>query len=145
MKFRNVDVEESQPLDRWPAEAIETLIDRGRHSDWVRLAAAIRTSPWGPAARTAESVAAWGEHPGADVLVLDAISDARQAWDDHARLRYAKQIRSWRRSAGMTQRQLAQLAGTSSTRLSAYENARVAPTTEVLGRIERAAGAGSAE
>jgi len=33
-------------------------------------------------------------------------------------------------------RALAQLAGTSASRLSNYENAKVAPTTDVLGRIE---------
>ncbi len=137
MRFRNIDLDPTRPLDEWPAEAIETLMDRGVHSDWSRLVATIRDNPWGPAARTAESVAHWGTHPGVDVLVLDAVAGARRSWDVQARRRYAERIRSWRHQAGLTQRQLAELAGTSASRLSAYENARVAPTTDVLGRIEQ--------
>ncbi len=135
--FRNVDVDPSRPLDEWPAEAIEILIDRGKRSDWSRLVAAIRDNPWGPAARTAASVARWEEHDGVDVLVLDAVAEARRSWDARARRRYAERIRDWRRQAGLTQRELAELVGTSASRLSAYENARVAPTTDVLGRIEQ--------
>ncbi len=137
MRFRNVEVDESRPLDQWPAEAIETLIDRGVRSDWKRLVAAIGANPWGPAARTAETVAGWGEHGGIDVLILDAVAGARRTWNEYARRRYADRIRAWRLEAGLTQRQLAALVGTSPSRLSAYENARVAPTTDVLGRIEQ--------
>ncbi|CAN5197905.1 hypothetical protein BH24ACT1_BH24ACT1_07470 [soil metagenome] len=137
MKFRNVDLDRSRPLDEWPAEAIETLIDRGTLSDWKQLVEAICGNPWGPAARTAETVARWGEHQGVDMLVVDALDAARTSWDNQARHRYANCIRSWRIEAGLTQRQLAELVGTSASRLSAYENARVAPTSVVLGRIER--------
>ena len=35
-------VDSGQPLDSWPAEAIETPIDRGALSDWRRLVQAIR-------------------------------------------------------------------------------------------------------
>lgn len=118
-------------------EAARTLIDRGTRSDWMHLAAAIRSNPWGPAARTAEAVAHWGEHDGVDVLVLDAIAASRTSWDDRARRRYANRIRSWRTEAGLTQSQLADLVGTSASRLSAYENAKVAPTSVVLGCIEQ--------
>jgi hypothetical protein len=33
VRFRNVDVVTSRPLDEWPAEAIETVIDRGTRTD----------------------------------------------------------------------------------------------------------------
>ena len=137
MRFRNVDVDTSRPLDEWPAEAIETVIDRGSRTDWARLVAAIDASPWGPAARTAEAVAQWGEHYGVDALMLDAIARARKRCDARARRRYADQLRSLRASAGLSLRELAMLAGTSASRLSDYENAKVAPTTDVLGRIEQ--------
>jgi hypothetical protein len=87
MRFRNVEVDQSRPLDQWPAEAIETLIDRGVCSDWKRLVAAIGASPWDPAARTAETVAGWGEHGGIDLLILDAVPVARRTWNEHARRR----------------------------------------------------------
>jgi len=134
--FRNVDVDPSRPLDEWPAEAIEILIDRGMRSDWARLIAAIEANPWGTASRTAENVASWSEHYGIDILVLDTVAQSRRSCDDRARRKYESRLRGLHKEAGLTLRELAQLAGTSASRLSEYENAKVAPTTDVLGRIE---------
>lgn len=139
LRFRNLDFDSTASLDEWPAEAIETLIDRGSLSDWSRLAQAIRRNPWGPAARTAETVVAWGEHYGADPLIAEVIRFAREHLALRGRAEYAAQIRSWRAQTGMTLRQFAQAAGTSASRLSDYENAKVAPTTDVLGRLSHVA------
>ncbi len=139
LQFRNLDFDSTAPMDDWPAEAIETVIDRGSLSDWRRLAHAIRRSPWGPAARTAEIVSAWGEHYGVDALMSSVICDAREEVARRGRADYAAQIRSWRTQTGMTLRQFAQAAGTSASRLSDYENAKVAPTTDVLGRLNHVA------
>jgi DNA-binding transcriptional regulator YiaG len=138
-RFRNLDFDTTQPLDQWPAEAIETIIDRGSLSDWRQLAEAIRRNPWGPAARTTETITAWGEHYGADALLNNAIRHARQDITRQGRAEYAAQIRRWRTQSGMTLRQLARAAGTSASRLSDYENAKVAPTTDVLARLKHAA------
>ncbi len=135
MRFRNLDFDTAAPLDRWPAEAIETVIDRGSLSDWRELAEAIRGNPWGPAARTAETVAGWGEHYGVDALMIGVIRNARERVTREGRAEYASQIRAWRTQTGMTLRQFARAAGTSASRLSDYENAKVAPTTDVLGRL----------
>ena len=139
MLFRNLDFDSNQPIDLWPAEAIETVIDRGSLSDWRRLARAIRRNPWGPAARTAEAIAGWGEHYGVDALMSGVIRHARDDVTRQGRAEYAAQIRSWRMQAGMTLRQFARAAGTSASRLSDYENAKVAPTTDVLGRLSHVA------
>jgi DNA-binding transcriptional regulator YiaG len=138
-RFRNVEFDPAAPVDQWPAEAIETLIDRGSLSDWRTLAAAIRLNPWGPAARTAETVVSCGEHYGADALIANVIRHAREEFDLTGRRQYAEQIRAWRIGAGLTLRQFARAAGTSASRLSDYENAKVAPTTDVLGRLQRIA------
>jgi transcriptional regulator with XRE-family HTH domain len=135
MRFRNLDLDTTQPMDSWPAEAIETVLDRGSLSDWRRLAHAIRSNPWGPAARTAETVAGWGEHYGADALITSVIRHAREDLTHRGRADYAAQIRSWRIQSSMTLHQFALAAGTSASRLSDYENAKVAPTTDVLGRL----------
>jgi DNA-binding transcriptional regulator YiaG len=140
VRFRNLDFDLTLPLDEWPAEAIETVIDRGSLSDWRRLAAAIRRNPWGPAARTAETVTSWGEHYGVDALIADVIRCSREDVALRGRAQYARQIRSWRARTGMTLRQFALAAGTSASRLSDYERAKVAPTTDVLGRLEYVAG-----
>ena len=133
--FRNVEFDEHAPIDRWPAEAIETLIDRGSLSDWRRLASAIRRNPWGPAARTVEAISDWGEHYGVDALTAEVVRRAREDVDHGARAAYAREIRAWRQGTGMSLREFARLAGTSPSRLSGYEHAKVAPTTDVLGRI----------
>jgi DNA-binding transcriptional regulator YiaG len=133
--FRNVDFDRAAPLDLWPAEAIETMIDRGSLSDWRRLAEAIRSNPWGPAARTTETVAGWGEHYGVDALLARVIRRARGEITRRGREAYAEQIRTWRAGTGMSLREFAREAGTSASRLSDYENAKVAPTTDVLGRL----------
>jgi DNA-binding transcriptional regulator YiaG len=101
---------------------------------------AIRHNPWAPAARTAETVVGWGEHYGVDALISGVITHAREDVTLQGRAEYAAQIRAWRTQSGMTLRQLARAAGTSASRLSAYENAKVAPTTDVLGRLSHAAG-----
>lgn len=145
VRFRNIDFDPRMPLDRWPAEAIETLIDRGVLSDWRRLARAIRRNPWGPAARTTENVVAWGEHYGVDALLAEVIRGARADVALQGRAEYAAKIRSWRAQTGMTLRDFAQAAGTSASRLSDYENAKVAPTTDVLGRLGHVAATHSPE
>jgi DNA-binding transcriptional regulator YiaG len=135
VRFRNLDINATEPMDHWPAEAIETLIDRGSLSDWRQLAEAIRRNPWGPAARAAETVVGWGEHYGIDALMSRVILHARTDISQRGRAEYAAQIRSWRIQSGMTLRQFAHAAGTSASRMSDYENAKVAPTTDVLGRL----------
>jgi len=139
VRFRNVDFDQAAPMDEWPAEAIETVIDRGALSDWRQLADAIRRNPWGPAARTTENVVSWGEHYGVDALMSHVIRRAREEVARRGRAEYAAQIRSWREQTGMTLRQFARAAGTSAPRLSDYENAKVAPTTDVLGRLSHVA------
>lgn len=135
VQFRNVDVDAGGPVDAWPAEAIETVIDRGSLADWRVLAAAIRRDPWGPAARTAERIVSYGEHYGVDALIGGVIARARHEVEMSGRRQYANQIRSWRAETGLSLREFARAAGTSASRLSAYENAKVAPTTDVLGRL----------
>lgn len=139
LRFRNVDVDPTDPVDTWPDEAIETALDRGSLSDWRRLAEAIRSDPWGSLARTVENVAGWDEHYGVDPLMLRLVARARRNVDGAARARYADVIRAARQRTGLSLRAFARLAGTSPSRLSDYENARTAPTTDVLGRIERVA------
>jgi transcriptional regulator with XRE-family HTH domain len=69
--------------------------------------------------------------------MLEAIARARKRRDAGARRRYADRLRSLRVQAGLSLRELAELAGTSASRPSDYANAKVAPTTDVLGRIEQ--------
>ncbi len=139
VSFRNLEFDQHEPLDRWPAEAIEIVIDRGSIGDWRRLAEAIRASPWGPAARNAENVISWGGHYGIDLSLARVIEQARADVARHGREHYAERIRAWRAQTGMSLREFSRLAGTSAPRLSDYERAKVAPTTDALGRLEHVA------
>lgn len=139
LRFRNLDVDPSEPVETWPDEAVEQALDRGSLSDWRRIVDVIRADPWGRVARTTEAIIGWGEHDGVDALMRRAIDVARHDVDAAAREGYAAVIRDLRRATGLSMRAFARLVGTSASRLSDYENARTAPTTEVLGRIERIA------
>ena len=55
-------------------------------------------------------------------------------------MRAHRVLREARRRAGLTQRLLAQRAGTSHSTLAAYESGAKVPSTETLDRIVRAAG-----
>jgi DNA-binding transcriptional regulator YiaG len=136
ISFRNVDVDETAPLDTWPSEAIEILVDRGNLSDWRRLARAFAGDPWGPLARTVEEIIALDCHYGVDRILERILQRERERRTLIGRRRYADHLRSLRRSAGLSMRELAAAAGTSAARISDYENARVAPTTDVLARLE---------
>ena len=136
VSFRNVDVDIGDPFDTWPLEAIEILIDRGSLSDWRRLAAALAQDPWGPLARTVEEIVRLDCHYGVDRILERILARERERSTLDGRRRYADRLRSLRRSAGLSMRELAAAAGTSAARISDYENARVAPTTDVLARIE---------
>ena len=63
----------------------------------------------------------------------------RRAFTRVGRRRHADRIRSLRAATGLSLRAFARRAGTSAARLSDYENAKTAPTTDVLGRIEAVA------
>jgi DNA-binding transcriptional regulator YiaG len=81
----------------------------------------------------------WGEPYGVDRLIARVIRLAREDIARRGRAEYAAQIRAWRKQSGMTLRDFARAAGTSASRLCDYENAKVAPTTDVLGRLSYAA------
>lgn len=83
--------------------------------------------------------AAGEDHPQRARGIETGIRHAREDIGLTGRARYAAQICSWRVQSGMTLRQIARAAGTSASRLSDYENAKVAPTTDVLARLQHAA------
>jgi DNA-binding transcriptional regulator YiaG len=139
VNFRNVDVDPSTSPDTWPMEAIETVIDRGSLHDWRRLTAAARANPWGPAARAVQEIASWEDHGGVARLLGHVVDAERRRLTAAGRRRHADHLRSLRTATGRSLRDFAPLVGTSAQRLSAYENAKVSPTTDVVGRIEAVA------
>jgi len=139
LRFRNVDADPADPPDQWPMEAVLTAVERGALADWRRLADATRADPWGPTARSLLEIAGWGEPGGVAQLLAGIVRDERERLILEGRRRHAERIRALRKATGLTLKEFARRVGTSPSRLSAYENARVSPTTDVLGRIEAAA------
>ena len=137
--FRNVDADPAAPPDEWPMEAVATAVERGSLGDWRRLAAAVRADPWGPTARALADIAGWEDADGVARLLGGIVDAERERVTLAGRRRHADRLRELRRSTGLTLQDFARRAGTSPTRLSAYENARVSPTTDVLGRLESVA------
>ncbi|MFP5331992.1 MAG: helix-turn-helix domain-containing protein [Acidimicrobiia bacterium] len=138
-RIRHVEFDPTAPVDSWPAEAIEALLDRGGVDDWHVLATEIRRSPWGRVARIVEQIIGWEEHGSVDVLMRTILGAARAAVAERGRKAYAAHVRALRKGTGMSLKDFAALAGTSAARLSAYERGLTAPTTDVLGRLEHAA------
>ena len=136
---RHVEFDRHAPVESWPAEAIEALLDRGGVDDWHMLATEIRRSPWGRVARIVEQIIGWNDHGSVDVLMGSIVEGARADVTEDGRGRYAAHVRALRERTGLSLRQFASLAGTSAARLSAYERGLTAPTTDVLARLEHAA------
>lgn len=136
--FRNVDFDVDAPLDEWPTEAIETVLDRGSLADWGRLATAIRAFPWGSAARRTEMLAAARQRYGSDIAFSRLVERCRQDVVAADRLRRGNELREMRCSAGLSLRRLADLCGVSAANLSRYENGHASPTTDTLARIHHA-------
>lgn len=139
VRFRNVDVDSNAGHDEWPFEAVLALVERGVLSDWRQVAATISSNPWGPCARAIEEIISWQENYGVDRLFEAIIDRARYDADAASRVEYGRRIRATRTSLGMTMREFARLVGTSPARLASYESGKVAPTVNVLGRVDRAA------
>ncbi len=136
VRFRNVDVDLDASPDSWPMEAVQTILERGTLRDWRVLAAAIRRNPWGTCARNVATVSSWGENAGVDALFGRLIDGAQAHHTVQGRQRHAARVRALRQSTGLSLRQFAVEVGTSAATLSAYENAKVAPTTDTIARIE---------
>lgn len=134
-----IDGSPDEPVETWHAEGIEAALERGVLSDWRRVAAAVRSDPWGRVARVVEEISGRGELYGVDALMQRVVASARREVDAAARARYAGVVREARARTSLSLREFARLAGTSASRLCEYERARTAPTTEVLGRIEHVA------
>lgn len=137
-KHRNVGFDDSLSLHDWPAEAIADLVERGTLTDWRNLAAALDEEPWGRVADVITALAESGHTIGN--LLHEIVERRRRHINEMARRRYAELIAETRRATGLSMREFAARVGTSASRLSDYENAKVSPTGEVIGRIEEIAG-----
>lgn len=140
LAFRNVDASPDDPVAEWPAEAIQTTLERGSLTYWRRLAEAIRAEPWGPVARRVEAVLAYSRPYGVAEAMERVIADARDATEADERRAVAAEISRLVDESGLTRAEFASRVGTSASRLSTYVNGKVTPSASLLLRMRRATG-----
>ena len=137
LQFRNVDASPSDPVDTWPYEALVTAIERGLVPDWQPIFAEIRQNPWGSVARRIDHYLTYAPSGGVTTLFRLAVASAREDCEAEERADVAERVRSAIASSGLTAAQVADLIGTSASRLSTYATGSVCPSAHMLLRIER--------
>jgi len=145
LSFRNVDAEVDDPVETWPAEAVQTALERGGLMHWRRLAAAIRTDPWGPTARAVEQTLSFSRPYGVAPLMDQVLINARAGAESLERAQVAAEVRDLLAASGYTREEFASRIGTSASRLCTYLNGKVTPSAALvvrMRRVSRAAAAG---
>ena len=138
LTFRNVDAQVSDPISSWPQEALQAALERGDLSHWRRIAAEIRTSPWGRVARAVEEILTYSRPYGVAGLMERAIEAAHQQAARSEIEEVACRIRRLQESSGLSVSEFAGLVGTSRSRMSTYLAGKVVPSAAMLVRMERA-------
>lgn len=135
--FRNVDVAADLPVDRWPFEAIVTVVERGSITDWARLTRSVRSDPWGPVSRQVEEVLKFERPEGVAGLFERALASSRREAQDSERAEVAAEIDDLVRRSGLGAHEFADRIGTSASRLSTYRRGRVTPSAALMVRMRR--------
>ena len=137
LTFRNLAITPEAPVSQWPAEAVQTALERGDLADWHRLVAEIGAHPWGRTARQVEEVLSHSRPYGiADAMEL-ALSRARDRVEASERAAVAAEIGEAARRSGLSRAEFAAQIGTSASRLSTYASGKVVPSATLMVRIRR--------
>ena len=139
LRFRNVDVDPSEPVEAWPLEAVLAAIERGGLSHWRRLFRAVEAEPWGAVARNVEAALDLHEPYGTGTLLRRALEAVRDRARASEREEVKRRVEEAWRSSGLTQSEFAEAIGTSASRFSTYLHGSVVPSAALLVRMERLA------
>lgn len=104
----NADASPDDPIAEWPAEAIQTALERGSLRYWRRLAEAMER----------------------------VIADARETAEADERRAVAAEISRLVDESGLTRAEFASRIGTSASRLSTYVDGKVTPSASLLLRMK---------
>lgn len=140
LAFRNIDAQPGDPVAEWPFEGLTTAIERGALSDWRRIAAELRRSPWGRTAADLEHYASYAEPTGALTLLERALERAREQAEADDASAVASHVRALVDDSGLSRAEFAERAATSASRLSTYCTGKVTPSATLVKRFERVAG-----
>lgn len=137
LAFRNLAITPDAPVSQWPAEAVQTALERGDLADWHRLVVEIGAHPWGRTARQVDEVLSHSRPYGiADAMEL-ALSRARDRVEASERAAVAAEVGQAVRRSGLSRAEFAAQIGTSASRLSTYASGKVVPSATLMVRIRR--------
>jgi hypothetical protein len=134
LRFRNLAIDPSAPVEDWPEEGIQAALERGSITDYRRLAAAVRADPWGPVSRRIEHVLTYSRPYGSGALMRLVIDRYRTRAEAAAKAEVTRQLAEALAATGLTQAAFASRLGTSASRLSTYLSGEVTPSASFLVR-----------
>ncbi|HJQ01957.1 MAG TPA: helix-turn-helix transcriptional regulator [Jatrophihabitans sp.] len=137
LKFRNLDVDPAAPVSNWPDQGIQAALERGSLSDYRRIAAEIRSDPWGDVARRVERVLGYTNPYGTGALFRQVITNYRAQAEATARAEVARQLAAALAASGLSQAAFAARLGTSPSRMSTYLRGVVTPSASLLIRAQQ--------
>jgi DNA-binding transcriptional regulator YiaG len=142
LKFRNLEVDPSDPVEQWGPEGLLAAGDRGEVEDWARIYAAVDRDPYGDVAQTLlEDVAGTASTRGVAEIMVRHVHEARAQAHSRDKGEIARQVRALVAASGMSSADFARRIGTSASRLSTYANGRVTPNAALMLRMERVSNA----
>lgn len=136
--FRNVDASPDEAVEAWPLEAIQTTLERGSLEHWRRLAAAVKTQPWGPVARDLEEVLTYSRPYGVAKAMERVIERARLNAEAAERDAVAAEVKRLIEDSALSRQEFASRIGTSTSRLSTYATGKVVPPAALMVRMRAA-------
>ena len=139
LAFRNLTTSPDEPVARWPTEAVQAALERGDLADWHKIAAEIRSEPWGRTARQVEEVLSHSRPYGIAEAMESVLSRARERAEAAERAAVAAEIRQAIARSGLSRAEFASRIGTSASRLSTYTSGKVTPSATLMLRIQRQA------
>lgn len=139
LKFRNLDVDPSDPVEEWGFEGLLAAVERGDVRDWRRISQALRHDPRGKVAAELREVLDAVENPAMVNLFADLLERAVTSSESADRAEVAAEIKDALALSGLSRAEFARRLGTSQSRLSTYLTGKVTPSAVILLRARRLA------
>ena len=139
--LRNVDLDPETPVEAWPFEVVQTLIERGGLADWRLLIKEIQRSPWGATSQRVEEVLSISRPYGTADLFEKAIADARNTAIAAEKAEVAREVGELVARSRLSKGEFASRIGTSPSRLSTYVSGQVMPSAALMVRMRHVADA----
>jgi len=136
LRFRNLNVDPSEPATSWGVEGLLAAIDRGSLPDWRKIANTVRADPWGPFVKDLVQALDLAEDRGVAATLRRAVDQARAQVEQSAREEVRRRLAALVEGSGLTAAEFAAQLGTSASRFSTYLSGKVVPSAALMVRAE---------